>query len=65
MSNVIDLSKYGRAPARERPEITLEYHGDDTRTWCTATFPVERIGDVKSMVDRQIEFWEKGENDAH
>ncbi|MCM2493050.1 hypothetical protein [Burkholderia glumae] len=24
MSNVIDWSKYGRAPARRRPEITLE-----------------------------------------
>ncbi|WP_369053114.1 hypothetical protein [Burkholderia gladioli] len=66
MSNVIDWSKYGRAPApsRARPDITLEYHGDGARTWCTATFPIEQFATVKSMVDRQIEFWKQGENDA-
>ncbi|MEK6346395.1 MAG: hypothetical protein V4764_02885 [Burkholderia sp.] len=60
MSNVIDWTKYGRAPRREQPEITITYHGaehDGKRIWCTATFPLERADDVKALIDQQIEFW--------
>ncbi|WP_257803308.1 hypothetical protein [Burkholderia glumae] len=59
MSNVIDWSKYGRGKKRQQPEIQLEYRRDGDRIVCTATFPIDRLDDLKSMIDRQIEYWEK------
>ncbi|MDN7595057.1 hypothetical protein QZM01_13470 [Burkholderia multivorans] len=58
MNNVIDWSKYGRAPRREKPTIDITYSGDGKRVWCVAKFPIERFDDAKEMIERQIRYWE-------
>ncbi|KHJ63125.1 hypothetical protein [Burkholderia glumae] len=58
MSNVIDLSKYGRAPKRREFDTSVSYRLEGDRIICTAIFPVEKFEAVKAMIESQIAYWE-------
>lgn len=61
MSDVIDWSRYGRMPKRERVEIEVSYREEGGRIICTASFPLDRADEVLARLKAQREFWRGGE----